>query len=615
VRAGIADILRPLVASTITPVVVFVPLAFLDGIAGAFFRALAITMVVALLASLVLALTFTPALAHAVMRQTDRRSGRRDRSTGGMERLARGYEALLRGAVRNRWATMAACVVVIVASVAVSARLKTDFLPDMDDGGFVIDYRMRPGASLTESDRMLLQAESLLRQVPEIESYSRRAGARLALAITPPNMGDILVKLRPDRRRATGEVIADVRRQLTRAFPEVEWEFPAILNDLIGDLMWAPKPIEVRLYSTDMAYLKARAPEIEAAIRDVPGVVDTFNGLNYAGDSLRLRVRAVDARRLGVTSDDVAAAAHGAMLGHIPSSLLLGDRLVPIRVKMDPAEISTAAAIGRLPIRTPGGQAVQLSQVVSIVEQSGQIELRRDDLRQDVSVTARLEGRDLGSAMREIQQRLASRFSFPPGTMEFAGLFEQQQAAFRNLTLVLLMAVVLVFAVLLVEFRDFRGPMAIATGAALALSGTLFALWVTDTSLNVVSYLGAIIGFGVVAKNGILMLDRVDHFLAEGVGMTEALVRSGRRRLRPVLMTSLAAGCGMLPLAYGVGTSAGMLRPLGIGVIGALVMSVLFSLVVTPTVYAMLGVRSPDRDPRTPPAPTNAEPEGSSLIG
>lgn len=586
VRTAVADILRPLVASTITPVVVFVPLAFLDGIAGAFFRALAVTMVVALVTSLVLALTFTPALAHALLHTDAAR--RHDGAIGLMGRLANAYERLLRDALQRRWATVLACLAVIVISAAAYGRLKTDFLPEMDDGGFVIDYRMRPGASLTESNRMLLQAEALLRQVPEVESYSRRAGARLALAITPPNTGDILVKLRPDRQRQTAEVIAHVRRQLSKAFPEVEWEFPAILNDLIGDLMWAPKPIEVRLYSTDLDYLKARAPEIEAAIRGIPGVVDTFDGLNYAGNSLRLRLRPVDAQRLGVSAEDVAFAAHGAMLGHTPSALLRGDRLIPIRVRVDPAQITTADAFARLPIRTPSGSAVQLAQAVSVIEESGQIELRRDDLRQDVSVTARLEGRDLGSAMRDIQQTIESTFAFPPGTVEYAGLFEQQQSAFRNLALVLGMAIVLVFGVLLLEFRHFRGPVAIVIGAMLALSGTLLALWLTDTSLNVVSYLGIIIGFGVVAKNGILMLDKVDHLMAEGVPMGEALVRSGRRRLRPVLMTSLAAGFGMLPLAYGFGTGAGMLQSLAIAVIGALVMSVLFSLVVTPTAYAML---------------------------
>jgi multidrug efflux pump subunit AcrB len=248
---------------------------------------------------------------------------------------------------------------------------------------------------------------------------------------------------------------------------------------------------------------------------------------------------------------------------------------------------------------------VKLSQLVDFVETPGQLELRREDLRQDVAVTARLEGRDLGSAMAEIRDALSKDPSLPPGTVEFGGLFEQQQASFRNLVVVLAMAIVLVFTVLLVEFGSFAGPVAIVSGAVLALFGTVCALWVTGTSLNVVSLLGAIIGVGIVAKNGILMLDRVDQLRAEGMGLEDALVRSGHRRLRPVLMTSMAAAFGMLPLAWGIGSGADMLRPLAIAVIGALGTSVLLSLVATPVVYSIL-VRPRSRDRSlAPPSPSD----------
>jgi multidrug efflux pump subunit AcrB len=241
-----------------------------------------------------------------------------------------------------------------------------------------------------------------------------------------------------------------------------------------------------------------------------------------------------------------------------------------------------------------------LSQVVDVVEEPGQLELRRDDLRQDVAITARLEGRDMGSAMREIQDTLAKDPSLPRGSIEYGGLFEQQQSSFKNLVLVLLMAIFLVFTVLLIEFRSFTEPLAIVFGAILAMFGTILALWLTGTSLNVVSLLGAIIGIGIVAKNGILMLDFVKHLREEGCGLAEALVRSGRRRLRPVLMTSLAAALGMMPLAYGIGSGADMLKPLAIAVIGALCISVLLSLVATPTVY-FLFQRSREKAPGTVP--------------
>jgi multidrug efflux pump subunit AcrB len=392
--------------------------------------------------------------------------------------------------------------------------------------------------------------------------------------------------------RATEEVISELRDKLDPALPGVKFEFPGILSDLIGDLMWAPKPIEIKLYSNDAKFLKDQGPKIEAKLKQVSGVVDTFDGLTYAGTSLRLAVRQVDAQRLGFTSDDIATAVSTAMLGQPSSTFLEGDRVVTIRVKLEPTRIDQIATLRDLPIRSSKGAMVHLSDVVDISEETGQLELRREDLRQDIAVTARLENRDLGSAMSEVQRVLASDTSIPAGAIEYGGLFEQQQASFRNLTAVLGMAIVLVFTVLLMEFQSFAEPFAIVFGAVLSLFGTMLALWLTGTSLNVVSFLGAIIGIGIVAKNGILMLDFVEHFVTEGSSFDEALVRSGRRRLRPVLMTSLAAALGMLPLAYGIGSGADMLKPLAIAVMGALTVSVLLSLIATPTMLRIVRPRA-----------------------
>ncbi|MEP7119244.1 MAG: efflux RND transporter permease subunit, partial [Acidobacteriota bacterium] len=578
------------VGPTLTPVVVFIPLAFLDGMTGVFFRALALTMVTSLLTSLVLAVTLTPALAMWLTRPPRVRTDNAAHADEGpvLRTVGRIYERALRLALRHRWITVALCAVVLAATAGVYARLESDFLPPMDEGGFVIDYRTPPGTSLTETSRQLLQAETILRSLPEVESYSRRTGARLALAIAEPNTGDFLVKLRATRQRSTEAVISELRSRFIEALPGVAFEFPGILGDLIGDLMWAPKPIEIKLYSTDAAYMKAEGPRIETLLKSIPGVVDTFDGLTYAGTTLRLSVRAGDAQRLGFTSEDIATAVGTAMLGRPASTVLEGDRVVTVRVTVDPSRIAEIATLRELPVRSPAGTVVRLADLVDITEDAGQLELRREDLRQDIAVTARLEGRDLGSAMAEIQQKLASDPSIPAGAIEYGGLFEQQQASFRNLSAVLAMAIVLVFTVLLIEFRSFAEPLSIVAGAILSLFGTTLALWLTGTSLNVVSFLGAIIGIGIVAKNGILMLDFVEHFVAAGDSLDEALVQSGRRRLRPVLMTSLAAALGMLPLAYGVGSGADMLKPLAIAVMGALGISVLLSLVATPTIMRVL---------------------------
>jgi CzcA family heavy metal efflux pump len=592
IQAAIGEIFHALVGSTLTPVVVFIPLAFLDGITGVFFRALALTMVVALLTSLVLAVTLTPSLAAWFTRdRNEREHGHAPKSEEGgfvLAYLIRIYETAVRAALRHSWLALVICGLVLVLGAGIYRNLESEFLPAMDEGGFVIDYVAPFGTSLTETNRQLLQAEEILSAIPELESYSRRTGARLALSIAEPNTGDFLVKLRSDRQRATEDVIADLRQKFLVAVPGIEWEFPGILTDLVGDLTWSPSPIEVKLFSTDIEFLKRKAPEVQNEIDQISGVVDSFDGLVYAGPSLSLRVRHTDAQRFGLTAADVAAAVNTAVLGQVASTVLEGDRVIGIRVLVDRADVDQLATLRELPLRAPDGALVKLSQVADISEEPGQLELRREDLRQSVAVTARLEGRDLGSAMQEIQARLSQDESIPPGTIEFGGLYQQQQESFRNLMFVLVMAIFLVFTVLLIEFRSFYEALAIVFGAVLALFGTVLALWVTGTSLNVVSFLGAIIGVGIVAKNGILMLDFVQHLRAAGASLEDALVRSGHRRLRPVLMTSLAAAFGMLPLAWGIGAGSDMLRPLAIAVIGALCISVLLSLVATPSFYYFL---------------------------
>ena len=590
VQKAIEEIFRPLVGSTLTPVVVFIPLAFLEGITGVFFRALALTMVVSLLMSLVLAVTLTPSLAAWLIRSPKTGSPRAPKELVGpwLRKIIEIYETGVRLALRRRWLTMGACGLVLLAGIFIYSGLDSEFLPPMDEGGFVIDYFTPPGTSLAETHRQLLVAEKILRTVPELESYSRRTGARLALSIAEPNTGDFLVKLKNARKRPTAYVISELRRKFNTELPGLTWEFPGILGDLIGDLMWAPQPIEVKLFSTNQAWLEKKAPEVEDRIKKIAGVVDTFNGLVYTGPTISLRVRPLDARRFGLTADDVAAVVNTALLGRTASSVLEGDRVIEIRVKVDPSHFGRLAGLREMPLRTPEGTLVKLSQVVDFVEEPGRLELRREDSRQNVAVTARLEGRDMGSAVAEIRDALNQDSSIPPGTIEYGGLYEQQQKSFRNLLFVLLMAIFLVFTVLLLEFGSFYEPLAIVFGAILALFGTVLALRLTGTSLNVVSLLGAIIGIGIVAKNGILMLDFVKHLRADGLDLTEALVRSGRRRLRPVLMTSLAAALGMLPLAYGIGSGADMLKPLAIAVIGSLCISVLLSLVATPTLYFIM---------------------------
>ena len=585
IQEAMGEILTALIGSTLTPVVVFLPLTFLSGLAGVFFRALGMTMVVSLLVSLLLALTLTPSLAGWLIRG---RSQAGEESGRVLRPILRVYESAVRWALRHTGLTLLACAAIALGALFVYRQLQTGFLPQFDEGGFNIDFAALPGTSLAEASRELDQAERIIRADPDVQAYSRQLGTQLGPFLSEPNVGSFLIKLKPDRRHTTEQVLDQLRAEFDRRFPMIRWDFKGFLTDLVGDLQLAPYPIEIRLFSPNLKWLEKTAPRVEAQIKQIPGLVDTFDGLVVSGPTLDLKVRPADAARFGLTTQNIADTVHTALLGSTSSYVLQGDRVVDVRVMVNPQSIDRLATLANLPIRTPSGALVRPRQVATVQERANQVELNRDNLRQDDIVSARLEGIDLGTAMREVRATLARDRWLPPGTVQFAGLYRLQQQSFQNLLAVLLAAILLVFTVLVVEFRSFHEPIAIVFGAVLALFGAMVGLWVSGITLNIVSYLGAIIGVGIVAKNGVLVLDYCRQLRAEGMELIEALVQAGHRRLRPVLMTSLAAALGMLPLAYGAGAGAQMLQPLGIAVIGALCFSVLLSLIATPVVYYLL---------------------------
>lgn len=585
IHEAMREILTALVGSTLTPVVVFLPLTFLDGLPGVFFRALGLTMVVTLLVSLVLAVTVTPSLAAWLIRGRTTSAATGEEAGFILRRVLRLYEWLMRAALRNAGLVLLACLLVFITGALIYRQLATGFLPNFDEGGFVMDFTAIPGTSLEETSRVLDEAEKSISTNEDIAGYSRRLGDQLGPFITESYQGDYLIKLKAKRKHSTAEVLALFRHDFNQRFPQINWDFHGFLDDLVGDIQQEPNPVEVNLLSPDMKWLEQTAPRVEDEIKKIPGVVDTFNGLTETGPSIDFHVRPADSLRFGLTAQTIADAVSTALSGQIISSTLQGDRKVDIRVMAKRDSVNTMARLEELPLRTPSGMVIQLAQVADLSITPPENELNRDNLRQNDIVYGRLEGVDLGTAMRQIQAKLNW---LPPGSVEYGGVYQLQQESFHNLLAVLLAALLLVFIVLLIEFHSFAEPVAIVFGAVLALFGTVAALWITGVSLNIISYLGAIIGVGIVAKNGILVLDYFRQLRAQGMELVEALVQAGHRRLRPVLMTSLAAALGMLPLAIGVGAGAEMLKPLGIAVIGALVISVLLSLIATPVVYYVL---------------------------
>jgi len=590
VQSAVHEITVPIIGSTITPVVVFLPLTLLTGVTGVFFRSLALTMSVALLTSLVLALAFTPVLAQRFVKAKTNEGVDDEEARGRiLGAIIRRYESVLGFALDRRWIIGVIIVLVLAGSYTLYRVLGSDFLPEFDESAFVLDYWAPPGSSLEETNRMLGHVEEMLMETPDAESYSRRTGLELGLFVTEPNRGDFAVKLKSDHKRSTEEVIAELRDKIAESEPALEIEFVGIVPDVIGDLQGNPEPIEVKLFSEDAAALQAKADEVETAIKKVPGVVDTKNGVVISGPAVTFNIDPARASQFGVTANDVATTITTAMSGDAASSILQQDRLIKVRV-IFPADVRKSLdKVKALQVRSSSGQLFRLDQVAGIDVDKGQAEIERENLRQMIAVTGRLEGSDLGTAIGQIQRQMVKDVKLPPGmTVEYGGLYQEQQSSFRELALALILAVLLVFITLLIEFRSYAHPIAIVTGAVLALSGVLLALFITGSTLNVVSLMGMIMIVGIVAKNGILMLDAVEEHLAAGDTLRLALLRSGRRRFRPVLMTSLAAMLGMLPLALAIGAGSELLQPLAIAVIGGLSMALALSLIVTPTVYAML---------------------------
>ena len=590
VQSAVSEITVPIIGSTITPVVVFLPLTLLTGVTGVFFRSLALTMSVALLTSLVLALAFTPVLAQRFVKAKANEVVPDEETHGRiLGAIISRYEAVLGFVLDRRWIVGVAIIIVLAGSFLLYRALGSEFLPEFDESAFVLDYLAPAGSSLEETDRMLHHVEEMLMETPEIESYSRRTGLEMGLFVTEPNRGDFAVKLKSDHKRSTEEVTSELREKIAEAEPALDIEFVGIVPDVIGDLEGNPEPIEVKLFSEDAAALQEKADEVETAIKKVFGVVDTKNGVVISGPAVTFNIDPARASQFGVTAQDIANTITTAMSGDAASSILQQDRLIKVRV-IFPADVRTSLdKVKALQVRSSSGQLFRLDQVADVDVDKGQAEIERENLRQMVAVTGRLEGNDLGTAIGQIQQQLVKDVKLPPGmTVEYGGLYQEQQSSFRELALALILAVVLVFITLLIEFRSYAHPIAIVTGAVLALSGVLLALFITGSTLNVVSLMGMIMIVGIVAKNGILMLDAVAEHLAAGDTLRLALLRSGRRRFRPVLMTSLAAMLGMLPLALAIGAGSELLQPLAIAVIGGLTMALALSLIVTPTVYAML---------------------------
>jgi multidrug efflux pump subunit AcrB len=623
IREAVQELIIPVTTSTITTVVVFLPLRLLQGVVGQFFAALSITLTIAVLISLVLAVTIIPLLAEAFLQaepaeETVASSGPIPVHAGGkgkvkglMASIGRAIDALsdkytraLDRILHHTRLMIVGALLMIVAGFFVYKLVPTGFLPEIDEGAFVLDYFSPGGTALVETDRQVHIMEQILLDkttFPEIAGISRRTGAELGLFATEQNRGDIVVRLTPqgDRSRSSQEVIDDVRTRVTSAVPRIRVEFVQILGDVINDLAGAARPVEIRIFGSDLDALEGYAKALEPKMSKLDGIEDFYNGVSEPAPELTMTINSAEANRAGLTPDQVSASVNGALLGVPAGAVRLQDRSINVRVRAPDAVRNDALRLGSLPVVIPQTKSTApLSAMATFEPTEARAAYTRQNQQQMITMTSDVTG-SLGTVMSAINTVLAEN---PPPAgirIEIGGQSAGQQEAFKSLLTVLALAVAAVIGVMVLQFRSFVEPLVVLLAAPISFVGAMLLLWITKTPLNVSSFMGLILLVGLIVKNGIILLDFTHHrMLTEGEALEPALLEAGRVRLRPILMTTLCTLFGLLPLALGLGAGSEMQRPLALAVIGGLALSTPITLFLVPTF--LVAVRGRDYRLTTP---------------
>ncbi|MGA2391355.1 MAG: efflux RND transporter permease subunit [Candidatus Sulfotelmatobacter sp.] len=619
IQSALRELAVPLIGSTITPIVVFLPLISITGVTGSFFRALAVTMTVSLFTSLILALSWTPTLSLLVVRRKESVRAEIPESNGAdagallaveeahlsgyFGKIVALYGRVMQNVLERPWTLVVGSLVIVALALLSYGLLDTELLPGMDEGGFILDYFTPPGSSLAESNRILNHIEEILHATPEVETTSRRTGLQLGLAaVTEANNGDFTVKLKSKRDRDVEEVIEDVRGRIEEEEPAAKVEFVQLLQDMIGDLTSQPEPVVIKLFGRDGNFLNATATRVADAIGKIPGVVDVLDGVEntVSSPTVTYQINSTVAARAGFSAEEIATQASAVLEGEPAATpVVLNDRAYTIRVRFPDRNRSSLEQMNNTLLTSATGHTATLGSLATLVNDPGETEIRRENLQRLVEVTGRFEGMGLGKGMNAVQKAVNDLHLPSLVRVEYGGQYEEQQKSFKDLLSVLLLALLLLFIVLLFEFRTFSAPSSILASALLSTSGGFLALLITRNTFNVASFMGMIMVIGIVAKNGILLLDAEHRFRDLGLSSKEAMMQAGRRRLRPIAMTALATIAGMLPLAFAIGSGSQMLQPLAITVIGGLLSSMVLSLIFTPAIhYYLQGPPSLERTPR-----------------
>ena len=585
VRHAATEFLRPLAASSAATLVIFAPLAFLTGVTGAFFKALSITMAGGLFISFVVTAVGVPLLADVFLGEKEARHEEGGRWT---KRLHDGYGRLMtRLLARPAWVLVAVVPLALLGGFAFT-QVGSGFMPAIDEGGFVLDYRSAPGTALSETDRLLKQVEAIIRTTPDVQTFSRRTGTGLGGGLSEANSGDFFIRLKATGRRPVDVVMEEIRGKVEHEVPGLSVEMAQLMEDLIGDLTAVPQPVEVKLFSDDAALLEKTATDVAARLAKVPGAVDVRNGINPAGDALVLHIDRAKAALEGVDPATVAQAMTDALTGNVATQMLVGVKTVGVRLVLPATSRRNAVGVATLPVRAADGHVFPLGRVAALETVTGQPEIGKENLKRMIAVTARIDQRDLGSVMADVKKTLAGAGVLPAGVrVEYGGLYAQQQLAFAGLLKVFAAAAALVFLLLLFVYERFSVAIAIVATSLLSVSAVFIGLWLTGIELNITAMMGMTMVIGIVTEVGIFYFSE-QREVETGRAMHESLVLAGQNRMRPIAMTTIAAILTLLPLAFAIGQGSEMQQPLAVAIISGLVVQLPLVLLAMPAFYTAL---------------------------
>jgi CzcA family heavy metal efflux pump len=582
IRAATWEFLKPLAGSSAATIIIFIPLAFLTGVTGAFFKALSLTLAASLIVSFLAAFFAIPLMADFFMTA----KANEDHNGPVFTRVLRGYRSTFQGLLRTPALALPALAAFLAIGYLAFTHVGSGFMPVMDEGGFVFDYIAPAGNSLQDTDKMLQQVEKIIRGIPEVLTYSRRTGLQLGGGLTEPNTGDIFIRLKPQPRRPIEEVMNEIRTKSQMAVPGLDIETAQLMEDLIGDLTAVPQPIEVQIYGDDPNALIKLAPQVASAIQAVPGVTEIENGVIIAGDALDIHVDPLKAAAEDLTPDAVTTQINTYLTGTTATQLRNADRSVDVRVTIPQNLRSTPNDIRALRIEAPDGHFVALSRVADISMLTGLPEITRDNLKPMVAVTGRIVGRDLGTTAADVKALLDKSGLFTGGTYyQLGGLYAQQQIAFRGLMVVLAAAVALVFFLLLYLYESVKMAIVIIAMPLGAMSAVFIGLWLTGVELNISAMMGMTMIVGIVTEIAVFYFSEYELLRREGVAHDRAVVEAGVNRFRPIAMTTIAAILALMPLALGLGQGSAMQQPLAIAIISGLVVQMPLVLLVMPLAF------------------------------